>query len=140
MTRIFFYGLFMDPSLLMEKGLRPKVLGPAVLPEFRIHVGGRATLIPSTGKRAYGVVVELVEGEARTLYSEESVRAYLPEPVRVGMLDSGEAMDAECYNLPPESGTAGTNPAYALQLSRLAERMGFDPGYIAEIAAFGEGS
>ena len=38
---IFFYGLFMDRALLVEKGLHPEMVGPAVLPGSRIHIGAR---------------------------------------------------------------------------------------------------
>ena len=34
MSKIFFYGLYMDRSLLTEKGLHPKMIGPAVLALF----------------------------------------------------------------------------------------------------------
>ena len=36
MSKIFFYGLFMDRSLLTEKGLHPEIIGPAVLPDYRM--------------------------------------------------------------------------------------------------------
>lgn len=67
--RIFFYGLFMDQTLLTGKGLDPEVLAAAVLPGFRIHIGERATLLRSATSRAYGIVMELREAEARELYS-----------------------------------------------------------------------
>ncbi len=51
MTKIFFYGLFMDRSLLTEKGLHPEIIGPAVLPDYRIHIGERATLLRSASSR-----------------------------------------------------------------------------------------
>ncbi len=77
MSKIFFYGLFMDRSLLTEKGLRPKIIGPAVLPGYRIHIGERATLLRSASSRVYGIVMELADHEARALYSEPSVREYM---------------------------------------------------------------
>ena len=43
MSRIFFYGLFMDPGLLREKGLPPTLVGPAELPGYQIHTGNRAS-------------------------------------------------------------------------------------------------
>ena len=138
MSRIFFYGLFMDRSLLTEKGLQPEVVGPGVLHDYRIHIGERATLLPSPSSRAYGIVMELTDQEARALYSEPSVREYVPEQVQVELLDTGEAVDADCYNLPRELGLAGTNPAYATELSRLVEALRFDSAYAEEIAAFGE--
>lgn len=140
MNRIFFYGLFMDQALLAGKGICPTMLGPAVLIGYRIHIGARATLRPSASGRAYGLVMELTDEEARLLYSEPGVREYVPEHVRVELLASGEAVEADCYNLPPGSGSSGTNPAYAAELSRLAEALRFDPVYVEEIRVFGEAS
>jgi len=137
MTKIFFYGLFMDRSLLTEKGLHPETIGPAVLPGYRIHIGQRATLLRSTSSRAYGVVMELSDQEARALYSEPSVREYVAERVRVELLDTGETVEADCYNLPRESGLVGANPAYATELARLVEALQFDAAYVEEVAAFG---
>ena len=91
MSKIFFYGLFMDRSLLTEKGLHPEIVGAAVLPDYRIHIGERATLVPSASSRAYGIVMELSDRDARTLYAEPSVRAYVREPVQVELLDTGDS-------------------------------------------------
>jgi hypothetical protein len=137
MSRIFFYGLFMDRSLLTTKGLHPEMIGPAVLPDYRIHIGERATLLESVSSRAYGIVMELGDEEARALYSEPSVREYIPESVQVQMLDTSEVVEAYCYNLPRELGLTGANPAYATELSQLAETLKFDSAYVEEVAAFG---
>jgi len=137
MHKIFFYGLFMDVSLLTEKGLHPEMIGPAVLPDYRIHIGERATLVPSAPGRAYGIVMALSDDEARELYSEPSVREYTPERVRVELLDTGETVETDCYNLPRELGLVGTNPTYAIELSKLVEALGFDSAYVEEVAAFG---
>lgn len=137
MATIFFYGLFMDRSLLTGMGLHPDALGPAVLVDYRIHIGERATLLPSPSSRAYGVVMELTDEEARHLYSGPTVQAYVPEPVQVELLDKGTTLDASCYNLPRDVGLAGTNAEYAAKLSKLASALGFDPAYVEEIAAFG---
>ncbi len=138
MSKIFFYGLFMDRSLLTEKGLHPEIIGPASLPDYRIHIGERATLLRSASSRAYGIVMELDDEEARELYSEPSVREYKQESVQVKLLDTGETVVADCYNLPRELGLAGTNPAYATKLSKLVEKLQFDSAYVEEIAAFGD--
>jgi Gamma-glutamyl cyclotransferase, AIG2-like len=135
MSKIFFYGLFMDRTLLTEKGFHPEMIGPAVLPDYRIHIGERATLLRSAASRAYGIVMELSDQEARALYSEPSVREYMRERVQVELLDTGEAVEADCYNLPPELGLAGTNPAYATKLSQLAEALQFDSAYVEEITS-----
>ncbi len=140
MSKIFFYGLFMDRTLLAEKGLHPEAIGPAVLADYRIHIGERATLLPSASGRAYGIVMELSEQEAHALYSEPSVRAYKRERVQVALLASNQVVEAYCYNLPRELGLTGANPAYANELSRLVEALEFDSAYAQEIAAFGEQS
>lgn len=137
-SKIFFYGLFMDRALLVEKGLHPESLGPAVLTGYRIQIDERASLLPSTASRAYGIVMELLEEEARALYSEPSVRAYQRERVRVTLLADDRVVEADCYNLPRELALSGANPAYAEKLSRLVEALGFDAAHAREIAAFGE--
>ncbi|MGW8282682.1 MAG: gamma-glutamylcyclotransferase family protein [Gemmatimonadota bacterium] len=138
MSKIFFYGLFMDRSLLRGKGLQPKIIGPAVLPDYRIHIGERATLLRSASSRAYGIVMELAAQETQALYSESSVREYMRIRVRVELLDTGEAVAADCYILPRKLALSGANPAYATELSGLAEALQFDSAYVEEIAAFGE--
>ena len=138
MSKIFFYGLFMDRSLLTEKGLHPEIIGPAVLPDYRIHIGERATLLRSASSRAYGIVMELADQEARALYSESSVCEYIEESVQVQLLDDGVSVKASCYVLPREFGLAGANPAYANELSRLAKALQFNSAYVEEIAAFGQ--
>lgn len=140
MGKIFFYGLFMDRALLAEKGFHPETIGPAVLSDYRIHIGERATLLPSASSRAYGIVMELSEQEAHALYSEPSVRAYKRERVQVALLASNQVVEAYCYNLPRELGLTGANPAYANELSRRVEALEFDSAYVQEIAAFGEQS
>ena len=138
MRKIFFYGLFMDRTLLAGKGFHPETIGPAVLSDYRIHIGERATLLPSASRHAYGIVMELADEEASALYSEPTVREYIPERVQVELLDTSEAVEAYCYNLPRELGLAGANPAYATKLSQLVKALQFDSAYIEEIAAFGE--
>jgi hypothetical protein len=140
MNNIFFYGLFMDRDLLAGQGLEPTVMGPAVLRDFRLHIGRRATLVRSPGHRALGIVMGLTDADAEALYAEPSVREYIPEPVQVELLNTSEIIRADCYNLPSDLGFTGANPSYAAALAGLAEALGFESGYVAEIAAFaGEG-
>lgn len=136
MSRFFFYGLFMDRSLLAKKGLDPQVIGPAVLRGYRIHIGARATLQVSPPSRVLGIVMELSEEDARALYSEPSVREYQPERVQVEMLHDGAVLVACCYNLPSTTSVVGANPAYAVQLAGLVEVLLGDAAYAREIAAF----
>ncbi|MGI9625805.1 MAG: gamma-glutamylcyclotransferase family protein [Longimicrobiales bacterium] len=138
MKKIFFYGLFMDRSLLTEKGFHPATVGRALLSGFRIHIGNRASLVPANGSQAYGVVMELSDEETHALYSEPSVREYRRETVSVELLDTHELVDAHCYNLPQQLALAGANPSYAAQLAELVQALGFDSEYAEEIANFAE--
>jgi len=56
----------------------------------------------------------------------------------VELLNTSEAVEVYCYNLPRELGLAGANPAYATELSQLVEVLQFDSAYVEEIASFGE--
>ena len=60
--------------------------------------------------------------------------------MQVELLNSGETVVADCYNLPPELGRAGANPTYATELAALAEALHFDATYVEAIATFGQGS
>ena len=88
-----------------------------MLPDYRIHIGERATLLRSASSRALGIVVELADQEARALCSESSVRESIRERIRMELLDTREVVEAYCCNLPRGLGLAGTNPAYAVKLS-----------------------
>jgi len=136
MSAIFFYGLFMDAALLQEKGLHPIRVGPAVLSDYQIRIGSRATLVPSAGSAAFGVVMELSAEEAERLYSEPSVGDYRPETVSAQLMNGAEIVEAICYNLLPDAADAGTNAAYAKRLSKLVLKLGFGSAYADEIALF----
>ena len=133
MSCIFFYGLFMDASLLREKGLHPTVLGPAELPGYQIRIGNRASLIPSPQSTSYGMLIDLPDEEATTLYSAPDVGDYCPDNVNAILLSDRTAQTAVCYNLPPDKLGAGTNSEYAEQLSALVLELGFPPAYASEI-------
>ena len=136
MRSIFFYGLFMDATLLEEKGLHPNRVGPARLSDYQIRIGSRATLVPSAGSTAYGVVMQLSPEEAKQLYSEASVSDYQPEHVLTQLIGSSETIQAICYNLPLDLAVTGTNASYAMRLSELVLQLGFAPAYSKEIAQY----
>ena len=133
--RIFFYGLFMDERLLATKGITPTSNVVGYVDDFDLRIGERATLIRHTGGRAYGVVMDISPGDARDLYSADSVADYLPELVTVETLD-GSRLDAACYNLPPDKVT-GTNKAYAKSLLELATKLALPESYLDQISRAG---
>ncbi len=130
-TTVFFYGLFMDESLLASKGVRPTESTVGYVDGFGLHIGKRATLLPEADGRAYGVLMKITSEEAAALYSEQSVADYVAEPVVV-KLPGDIQVSAVCYNLPAAK-LAGTNPEYAAALLMLATKLGLPDSYLGHI-------
>jgi hypothetical protein len=129
---VFFYGLFMDKELLRKKGLAPTNERFASVRGFALRIGRRATLVPSAGRVAYGVVMSLSHEAIDSLYSERSVRTYRPEAVLARFSD-GALAPALCFNLPLPPGPDEHNPEYASELRALADQFGFPADYLASI-------
>ena len=128
---VFFYGLFMDQSLLASKGVHPTELAIGYLDGYGLCIGERATLLPEAHSRAYGVLMKIAAEDAAALYSERSVADYVAEPVVV-ILPGDVQVSAVCYNLPPAK-LAGTNPEYAASLLALATKLGLPDTYLRQI-------
>ena len=134
--RVFFYGLFMNTSLLQRRGLHPRVIAAASLPDFRIRIGDRATLLRHAGATSYGILVELPADEVIELYSTASVADYISESVEVIPHGRDIRVSAACFNLPEDKLGQGANTEYARQLSELAHNLGFPADYIRQIDTF----
>ncbi len=130
-TTVFFYGLFMDGSLLASKGVNAGQPTMGYLDGYGLRIGERATLLPDANSRAYGVVMTVASRDLETLYSEPSVADYIAEPVAV-TVPTDTQVSAVCYNLPADK-LVGTNPEYAAALLELASRLGFPDTYLAHI-------
>lgn len=128
---VFFYGLFMDRSLLAEKGINPSRAIVGYVDGYGLRMGRRATLVPDDDNRAYGVLMTIRAEDVRALYSEESVADYVPESVSVALPD-GTLESAVCYNLPEEE-LEGTNRRYARSLLQLASGLDFPGAYLRQI-------
>lgn len=128
---VFFYGLFMDESLLGSKGVRSSYTATGYVDGYRLRIGQRATLEARVGSRAHGLLMKIERDDLATLYSEDSVADYVAEKVTVE-LEGGAKESAVCYLLPPGR-LEGTNTAYAESLLLLATRLGLPGDYVAEI-------
>lgn len=129
--KVFFYGLFMDEALLASKSIYPSNSVIGHVDGFVLKIGERATLIPETGSRAYGVLMMISEENIEALYAEPGVADYVAEPVVV-KLPGNIQESAVCYNLPAEKLT-GINPEYAAALLALATRLGLPDSYLEHI-------
>jgi hypothetical protein len=128
---VFFYGLFMDVSLLASKGISPSRAIVGYIDGYGLRIGRRATLVPDAANRAYGVLMTIRAEDVRALYSEESVADYIPESVSV-MLPDGTLEQAVCYTL-PDNNLEGTNSQYANSLLTLAGKLGLPATYLRQI-------
>jgi hypothetical protein len=129
---VFFYGLFMDESLLASKGITPSRATIGYVDGYRLRIGRRATLVPDPTNRAYGVLMALRTEDVRALYSEESVADYVSEPVSV-VLSNGTLESAVCYNLPEHKLEGRTNLDYARSLLLLAGKLDLPESYLQHI-------
>ena len=136
--RVFFYGLFMDESLLATKGIRPVDITLGFIGGYSLCIGERATLTRCRGGRAYGAIMDIASHAVAELYADDSVADYLPEPVTVELID-GTRVDATCYKLPGDE-VAGANQGYAAQLLDLATQLGFLDSYLDEIRSAKDGT
>lgn len=130
---VFFYGLFMDETLLQAKGIEPQQRRLAALENFRLVIGERATLIPSAGQIVHGVIFSLTHAELDSLYAEASVSVYRPEAVSARVA-GGEMVPALCFNLPTPPAATERNPEYAAKLKAVAQRIGLPAEYVETIA------
>jgi hypothetical protein len=59
LIEVFFYGLFMDVELLRSQAVVPMHPRRAFVEGFTLRIGQRATLMPTAGARAYGMLIAL---------------------------------------------------------------------------------
>ncbi len=128
---VFFYGLFMDESLLASKGAHATEPTIGYVDGYSLRIGERATLLPESNSRAYGVLMKIASEDAAALYSEQSVADYVAETVVV-TLPRDIQVSAVCYNLPAAK-LVGTNPEYAAALLALATKLGLPDSYLRHI-------
>ncbi len=132
----FFYGLFMDQEILRNAGVEPINPRRAYVEEFALRIGQRATLVPSDGARAYGMLFGLTHPELDKLYAAPGLEQYRPEAVLVQPLE-GRSTPALCYNLREVPGADERNPEYATRLERALSKLGFPAEYVASVREHG---
>jgi Gamma-glutamyl cyclotransferase, AIG2-like len=129
----FFYGLFMDREVLHEAGVAPINPRRAYVDEFALHIGQRATLVPSVGRRVYGMLFALTHSELDRLYAAPGLEKYRPEAVLAHPLD-GTPTPALCFNLREAPPPHERNPEYAARLQRVLSKLDFPTEYVASLS------
>jgi hypothetical protein len=130
----FFYGLFMDLDVLRNSGVTPESALPAYVDDFALRIGNRATLVPSPGARAYGMLIALTHSELQRLYSAPGLEPYRPEAVLAHPFDGG-SIPALCYNLVEPPAADEHNPTYAVRLQKTLRNLGFPAEYIDSVSS-----
>lgn len=128
----FYYGLFMDERVLREAGTNPSSLRRAYVTDFALRIGQRATLVPSPGARAYGMLIALTHAELDRLYGAPGLEVYRPEAVVAHPFED-EAVPALCYNLVQAPEPHERNPEYAMRLQSVLENLGFPVEYVESV-------
>ena len=129
----FFYGLFMDADVLTDAGVSSVNPRSALVDDYCLMLGNRATLWPAAGQRAYGMIFSLTRSEISTLYSAEGLEVYQPEAVSAVTLDHAVVTPCLCYNLPQAPHKHERNSAYAAKLKIALRKLNFPTAYIESI-------
>ena len=119
---VFFYGLYMDPEILISKGVEPRNPQVGFAEGYKLRIGNMATLLRDADSKAYGVVYSLTHDEVDLLYTKSGLDMYVSEALLV-ILDSGESIPTLCCNLriPPEE--SESNDEYKAKLLQCMKRL-----------------
>ena len=133
MAKAFFYGLFLDPDILIELGLSPQNIQIAKLENYDLVIGERANLIEKHNSDTWGNLIDLKEEELKKLYSEKSVDDYQPKTVSC-VVDNNKNEKAVTYILPDDyKMNAAKNSDYAEKLLTVCKKYDFPESYLKRI-------
>ena len=119
---VFYYGLYMDPDVLQQKGVEARNPRICRLENCELRVGNKATLLRSPGKFANGILYSHTHAEIDSLYRGTGLTEYAAEAVLIKIGD--EYIAALCCNLiePPRSDES--NPEYEEKLISVMKKLG----------------
>ena len=123
----------MDSDILRESQVVAVSPRRAYVDGYVLCIGRRATLVPTPGARAYGMVFALTHDELEKLYTAPGLEQYRPEAILAHSM-AGETLPALCYNLREAPGPDETNTEYAARLRAVLGKLEFPPEYIASIS------
>lgn len=123
---VFFYGLYMDPVLLEQKGVEPRNARIALVENYELRIGNKVTLLRAEGKQAHGIVYSLTHDDIYSLYRGAGLDDFAPEAmmVRIG----GEGIPALCCNLIEPPAENESNSRYESNLKAAMSRLGVPLG------------
>lgn len=131
---VFFYGLFMDSDILKDGGINAVDPRRAYVDDYALRIGQRATLVPDSGARAYGMLFALTHDDLDRLYGAPGLECYRPEAVSVHAMEGGSC-SALCYNLREPPNLDEASAEYASQLREVLTGLEFPLSYIQSLAS-----
>jgi hypothetical protein len=129
---VFFYGLYMDETVLANAGVTPRSPRKASVDGFALSIGTRAALVRARGSTVWDVVFALTPEELAKLDGGPGLEAYQPENIEVA-LENRAIISARVYNLPQSPPPDERNPDYVEKLKHVLARLGMSADYIAGI-------
>jgi Gamma-glutamyl cyclotransferase, AIG2-like len=133
---VFFYGSYMNRSVLSEAGLTPHSWEVATLAGFDIDIRPRANLVRAPGSAVWGILASATHADLERLYSHARDvlgEVYLPRAVLVET--SGGYQPALCYICPRMQ----QRPAARDYIDRIlapAREHGFPADYLTRIERY----
>jgi len=119
---VFFYGLYMVPEILEQKGVTPRNPRKGRLDDYELRIGSKATLLRAKGKTSYGMLYSLHHAEIYLLYQGAGLHEYAAEAVAV---HTGSAtIPALCCNLISPPNENESNHDYTSKLKAAMKKLG----------------
>lgn len=137
-VRIFFYGTFMDATVLAAHGINSPEVVPARLSSYELSIRPRVNLVRVDRSCVYGSIALATHREIANLYADlEKVFGlkYLPEPVLAEALD-GTLLPVLCY-IAPQMDDEAPDPHYVKQLAECVRGLGLPEWYAVYVESFG---
>lgn len=119
---VFFYGLYMDPDILAQKGVKARRPRVAVVEDYVLRIGNKATLLRASGQSAHGMVYALTHEEIYSLYWGAGLDEYHAEAVLAKTTE--KEIVALCCNLLNAPASDESNPEYTEKLKQVMTRLG----------------
>ena len=100
---------------------------------FALRIGERATLVPSSGARSYGMLIALTHSSSIVYMGAPGLDQYRPEAVLATTRRGDTVLAMRYYLLIPPKPTE-RNSDYALRLQRALRALDFPYEYVESIA------
>ena len=131
MVTAFFYGLFLDPEILVKLGYTPNNVQIAKLNNYQLIIGERANLIRSDSNHVWGNLIDLSQNDINALYSEKSVADYKKQTVSCIAQRDNKTVTADVYILPEGYAMKpAENSDYTKKLYSICQKYNFPDDYL----------